>query len=157
MRTFTRRNLGMAAFGAVGLLLAACANQGGMDQPKPMDASKVNLTATLNGASEVPAHNVPGTGTATIVLDKSAHTISWEISYTGLTGDAKAAHFHGPADPGQNAGVAIPIAVGPSPIKGQAILNDREIAALTAGKWYVNIHTAANPGGEIRGQVTGAP
>ncbi|MDB5424047.1 MAG: hypothetical protein JWQ29_1463, partial [Phenylobacterium sp.] len=46
--------------------------------------------------------------------------------------------------------------VTPSPIKGTATLTDAQIADLNAGKWYFNVHTAANPGGEIRGTVTAA-
>ena len=52
-------------------------------------------------------------------------------------------------DAGANAGVELPITVGPSPIKGEATLDDAKAADLTAGKWYVNIHTKDNPMGEI--------
>ena len=69
-------------------------------------------------------------------------------------GDAKAAHFHGPAAPGANAGVEVPIPVGPSPMKGTATLTDAQMADFLGGKIYVNIHTEANKGGEIRGQLT---
>jgi hypothetical protein len=59
---------------------------------------------------------------------------------------------------GANAGVVVPI-TGPlvSPIKGSAVLTAAQAADLMAGKWYVNVHTAANPGGEVRGQVASAP
>jgi hypothetical protein len=117
------------------------------------NSSKAEFWAKLDGASEVPPKAVAGTGTASIWLDKGTKTLSWEIAYAGLTGDAKAAHFHGPAVAGANAGVALPIPVSASPMKGSAILTDAQIADLTAAKWYVNIHTAANGGGEIRGQV----
>ena len=64
------------------------------------------------------------------------------------------AHFHGPADKGVNAGVVVPFAPPiTSPYHGTATLTDAQIQDLEAGKWYVNVHTAANPGGEIRGQV----
>ena len=66
-----------------------------------------------------------------------------------------AAHFHGPAEAGKNAGVAVPIPnAASSPVKGEATLTDAQAADLLGGKYYINIHTAANPGGEIRGQVT---
>jgi hypothetical protein len=116
-------------------------------------ADTASFTATLNGASEVPPKNVAGTGMVTATLDKGSKTLTWEITYSGLTGDAKAAHFHGPAAPGANAGVEVPIPVSASPIKGSAKLTDEQIADLMGGKVYVNIHTAANPGGEVRGQV----
>ena len=82
--------------------------------------------------------------------------VSWEISYSGLTGPAAAAHFHGPAAAGANAGVEVPIPVGPSPMKGSATLTDAQLADFVGGKIYINIHTAANKGGEIRGQLTPA-
>jgi hypothetical protein len=71
-----------------------------------------------------------------------------------LSGAATAAHFHGPADPGKNAGVAVPITPNTSPLEGSTTLTDAQAADLQAGRWYVNVHTAANPGGEIRGQLT---
>jgi len=115
----------------------------------------VNMGATMNAASEVPPNTSAGTGTAVVKLDKATKTLSWTVSYSGLTGDATAAHFHGPAAPGANAPVVVPIATGsvPNPATGSKVLTDDQIADLTAGKWYVNVHTKANPGGEIRGQV----
>ena len=72
-----------------------------------------------------------------------------------MSGPATAAHFHGPAEVGKNAGVAVAIPnATTSPNEGSATLTDAQAADLLAGKYYVNVHTAANPGGEIRGQVT---
>lgn len=71
----------------------------------------------------------------------------------GLSGPATAAHFHGPASAGANAGVVVPFANAASPIEGQATITAAQAADLMAGRWYANIHTAANPGGEIRGQM----
>jgi len=77
------------------------------------------------------------------------------VTYAHLTGPATMAHFHGPAGPGVNAPPVVPVP--PSsladPMKGSATLDDGQIADLKAGNWYFNIHTAANPGGEIRGQL----
>ena len=66
------------------------------------------------------------------------------------------AHFHGPAAAGANAGVQVPVPKSAlaSPMKGTVALTDAQIADLEAGKWYFNIHTAADPGGEVRGQLT---
>ncbi|MCA6126085.1 CHRD domain-containing protein [Bradyrhizobium sp. WSM 1704] len=113
------------------------------------------LKATLDAKSEVPANASTATGTADIDYDAATKKLSWKVTYTGLTGPATAAHFHGPAEAGKNAGVAVAIPnATSSPVEGSATLTDAQAADLLAGKYYVNIHTAANPGGEIRGQVT---
>jgi hypothetical protein len=113
------------------------------------------MKATLDGKSEVPPTTSAGTGTADIDYDAATKKLSWKVTYSGLTGPATAAHFHGPAGPADKAGVAVAIPnATTSPVEGSAMLTDAQAADLTAGKYYVNIHTAANPGGEIRGQVT---
>ena len=113
------------------------------------------MKATLNGKSEVPPNTSAGTGTADINYDAASKKLTWKVTYSGLSGPATAAHFHGPAEPGKNAGVAVAIPnATSSPAEGSATLTDAQAADLTAGKYYVNVHTAANPGGEIRGQVT---
>jgi CHRD domain len=113
------------------------------------------MKATLDGKSEVPPTTSAGTGSADIDYDAATKKLSWKLTYSGLTGPATAAHFHGPAGPADKAGVAVAIPnAGTSPVEGSAVLTDAQAADLTAGKYYVNIHTAANPGGEIRGQVT---
>lgn len=112
-----------------------------------------DFMAKLNAAAEVPPTTSTGTGTATLTLDKATKTLTWSVDYSGLSGDAVGAHLHGPAPAGANAGVEVPLAVGPSPLKGSKVLTDAQIADLEGGKLYVNIHTAANKGGEIRGQV----
>jgi hypothetical protein len=111
--------------------------------------------ATLDGKSEVPPNASAATGTADIDYDPATKKLSWKLSYSGLTGTATAAHFHGPAEAGKNAGVAVAIPnAGKSPVEGSATLTAAQAADLEAGKYYVNVHTQANPGGEIRGQVT---
>src|SRR5437868_1128618 len=111
--------------------------------------------ATLDGKSEVPPNTSAGTGTADIDYDAATKKVSWKVIYSGLSGPATAAHFHGPAEAGKNGGVAVPIPnIASSPAEGSATLTDAQAADLMAGKYYINVHTAANPGGEIRGQVT---
>ncbi|MDF0518171.1 CHRD domain-containing protein [Bradyrhizobium yuanmingense] len=118
-------------------------------------ASAEKLKATLDGKSEVPANTSSATGTADLDYDAASKKLSWTVTYSGLSGPATAAHFHGPAEAGKNAGVAVPIPnAASSPVKGEATLTDAQAADLLGGKYYINIHTAANPGGEIRGQVT---
>jgi hypothetical protein len=110
--------------------------------------------ATLDGKSEVPPNTSAGTGTADIDYDAASKKLTWKLTYSGLTGPATAAHFHGPAEVGKNAGVAVAIPnATQSPADGSATLTDAQAADLEAGKYYVNVHTKANPGGEIRGQV----
>jgi CHRD domain len=111
--------------------------------------------ATLDAKSEVPANTSTATGSADLDYDAASKKLSWKVTYSGLTGPATAAHFHGPAEAGKNAGVAVAIPnAASSPVEGSATLTDAQAADLEAGKYYINIHTAANPGGEIRGQVT---
>ena len=113
------------------------------------------MKATLDGASEVPPTTSAGKGTADIDYDAATKKLSWKLTYSGLSGPATAAHFHGPAGATEKAGVAVAIPnATSSPVEGSATLTDAQAADLVAGKYYVNIHTAANPGGEIRGQVT---
>jgi len=119
-------------------------------------AETVAFSAMLNGATEVPAKTTEGKGTATGSLDTTSKALTYNVEYARLSGPATAAHFHGPAEPGANAGVVMPFPTPASPIKGTATLTDAQMADLMAGRWYANIHTAANPAGEIRGQLVRA-
>jgi hypothetical protein len=121
-------------------------------------ADQINFKADLSGASEVPPVSGAGKGTATLSLNTATKTLTWTVNYSGLSGPATAAHIHGPAAAGANAGVLVPFNGDlASPIKGSATLSDAQISDLEAGKLYVNIHTAANKSGEIRGQLERAP
>jgi hypothetical protein len=119
-------------------------------------AAVLQFHATMNAASESPATKSAGTGDALASLDTSTKVLTYTVTFENLSGPAAAAHFHGPAAAGANAGVAVAIGgKGPtSPVHGTATLTDAQIKDLEGGMWYVNVHTAANPGGEIRGQVT---
>jgi hypothetical protein len=120
-------------------------------------AEVINFTATLNGASETPANPSAGKGTASVALDTDAKRVTWTITYSGLTGPATMAHFHGPAPVGVAAGVLVPVTGDlTSPIKGSAEVDDGQIGDLRGGLWYVNVHTAQYPKGEIRGQLSQA-
>jgi hypothetical protein len=119
-------------------------------------AETLKFSTSLKGADEVPANTTPGTGKVMAKLDTTTKVFSYTVTYSGLTGAATMAHFHGPAAPGANAPPVVPVpasAVANNPMTGTATLDDGQIADLKAGKWYFNIHTAANPGGEIRGQL----
>ena len=133
--------------------VAAFALAGALALASPSMAAMMNFKASLSGKSEVPPNSVAATGSVTATYDTASKKLTWKGSYSGLSGPATAAHFHGPAPAGKNAGVMIPINPhGPS-FEGSATLNDAQAKALMDGDLYVNIHTAANKGGEIRGQL----
>jgi hypothetical protein len=120
----------------------------------PAFAEMIAFRGDLKGANEVPPVDSQGTGTAEVTLDTETKVLTWTINYSGLTGDAAAAHFHGPAAVGANAGPVVPIEGSlASPISGSATLTDQQIADLQGGLWYFNIHTAQYPDGELRGQL----
>jgi hypothetical protein len=119
----------------------------------PSMAAVVNFKASLNGKDEVPPTASAGTGSVTATYDTDSKKLSWKGSYSGLTGPATAAHFHGPAPSGKNAGVMVPISPNGPSFEGSATLTDAQAKALMDGDVYVNVHTAANKGGEIRGQM----
>ena len=119
-----------------------------------VEADPLSFKVPLSGAREIPPVETPAMGAADITYDTATRVVSWVITYSGLSGPATAAHFHGPADPKTNAGVVVPVKeVTPGTLKGEATLTDAQAADLEGGKWYFNIHTAANPGGVMRGQL----
>jgi hypothetical protein len=120
----------------------------------PSIAATVNMKADLKGATEVPPTDSKGTGSVTATFDTASKKLSWKGTVSGLSGPATAAHFHS-GEAGKNGAVVVPIAgADKGSFEGSATLNDAQAAELMAGKWYVNVHTAANKGGEVRGQVT---
>ena len=149
----TMTHLMRASLLATAVAFAGCASNSMSSMDKPMAMTGQTFRATLSGAAEVPANATGGTGTLQASYDKSSSVLKWTLTYSGLTGPATMAHFHGPAMPGSNAGVVVPFPSPASPIEGQATLTPAQSADLLAGKWYVNVHTAQHPGGEIRGQV----
>ncbi len=119
------------------------------------NAATVAYKANLAGGAEVPPVQTPGKGTAAVNVDTTTKQVSYRVEFSGLSGPAAAAHIHCGAAAGANAGVAAPLgAANPtSPIQGTATLTDAQLADLQGGKCYVNVHTAANKGGEVRGQL----
>jgi len=117
-----------------------------------------SLTARLSGASEVPPTQSNAKGDLQATLDKNTRVMTWTLQVSGLSGPPTAAHFHGPAPAGENAGVAAPITITGQPTdNGVVTLTAVQMDDLMAGRWYVNVHTAANPNGEIRGQMMVGP
>jgi len=120
-------------------------------------AAIINLSAMMDGpqANAGAGTGSPGLGLATITLDDVTKQLSWDINWGGLLGSPSAMHFHGAALPNQHAGVEIGTGVVGPPVIGNAILDPGQESDLLAGLWYLNLHTSAFPGGEIRGQVLG--
>jgi len=117
-------------------------------------ADTVHYHADLKGGSEVPPTDSTGTGTLELTLDTATKAADYTLTWSGLTGPATAAHIHGPAPAGKNAGVVVNFGKDPtSPVKGSATLTDAQISDLNNGLMYVNVHTAAHKKGEIRGQI----
>jgi hypothetical protein len=149
-KTFDRRTLLTYGVGgaASAVLLASSA---------PSQAATTTFKADMKGSSEVPPNTTTGGGSATVTFDPATKQITWEGTFSGLTGAPTAAHIHGPAEPGKNAGVMVPLSQKDvpftSPFKGSATLTDAQASDLMAGLCYVNVHTEANKGGELRGQL----
>lgn len=145
MKTFARSTL-------AGLAVAAALTVA------PAYAEMMSFKSDLKGASEVPATTSQGSGNVTSTYDTATKKLAWKGTVSGLSGNATGAHFHGPAEVGKNAGVLVPVPeVTTGPFEGSATLTDDQAKALVAGQTYFNVHTAANPNGEVRGQVTKAP
>ena len=139
------------AAAVAGAGLVAC-----QQQQAAMAPQTITFKAHLTAKDEVPPNASTGTGDGTFVLNTATNELTWNVKFSGLTGPAAAAHIHGPAAPGVNANVLVPFDVPKAPageIKGSSVIQASQVAELKAGKWYVNIHTAANKGGEIRGQL----
>ena len=148
--TFLRRH--MLVLG--GAALAGCTHA----QPgasADAEAHLLTFSAQLRGDQEVPPATTLGQGQLDAVLDRRTRELRWKLQYAHLTAPVTGAHFHGPAPAGANAAVVLPLPARLNSLaEGTAQLSEAQAADLQAGRWYVNLHTAAFPGGEIRGQVT---
>ena len=142
---FVRTSVAVALAGAV---LAGC---GAM---RPSQSTEI-WEATMSGGEEVPPKSTGGSGMAEVQYNRNTGVLRYKITYSGLTGPVTAAHIHGPAAPGTNAGVLVPFtgAMNVSPFQGEMVITPEQLAQISAGQTYVNLHTAQNPGGEIRGQL----
>jgi uncharacterized protein (TIGR03118 family) len=112
------------------------------------------FSVLLAGPTEVPAVDSAATGLGSLSLKGTQ--LSYMIPFSGLSGNAAAAHIHGPATPTNSAVVLIPLsgASGTSGVlSGTVTVTPDQLTNLVMGMTYVNIHTPAHSGGEIRGQV----
>ena len=170
-----RQTIAVSGMLAVGVALAACESDRGAAPPaggggrmasggmapagsaSPSMGAQMGATSTL-GAQLSGTANPSAKGEAQVMVDRNTKSAMWRVNYSGLSGPATMAHFHGPAAPGQNAPPVVWLSPQGQPvpsgtIEGRQQLNDQQIADLMAGRYYINIHTAANPNGEVRGQV----
>jgi hypothetical protein len=121
--------------------------------PASAGAQVVNLKADLKGSNEVPPLTNSGSGQVTATFDPATRKLAWKGTLASLTATPTMAHFHGPAEATKNAGVQVTIPNPGASFSGEATLTEQQARDLMAGMWYVNIHTAAHPAGEVRGQL----
>jgi hypothetical protein len=135
----------------------------------------VTFKATLSGANEVPANASTATGSFTATLDTVTNIFIYDLTFNGLSANVNNGHIHGPAAVGVNAGTTVNFNTLPGATFGfgnpsgaghgaltlnaatqvtATVSGDSLKKLLFAGLTYVNIHTTAIPGGEIRGQIT---
>jgi hypothetical protein len=118
----------------------------------------LKFKAALNSGQEVPhpkgtKAGASGRFTATL----TGKTLKWQLTFAHLSGPATQAHIHQGVK-GKSGPVIVPLcAPCKSPVSGTAAVTAAQIAAMKTHKTYVNVHTAKNPAGEIRGQITRAP
>ena len=141
MPTFPRIFAALLALATTGLL-------------SPAGAEQMMFRADLTGAAQVPPVETTATGAADVMVDSEAMTVSWTVTHEGLSGDPVAAHFHGPAGPEETAPPVIDISENLA--EGSAEITPEQMQMIQDGMTYINIHTEANPDGEIRGQVLAA-
>ena len=132
---------------ALGFFLSACTK----------DNNTYVVSGIATGTQEVPATPTKAAGSVSGTYDDKTHMLTYRVTWDALSGPPLFAHFHGPADPGQNAKVLIPINITPMAsgiATGAIILPDSTANFFKSGKMYYNIHSPQYPGGEIRAQVT---
>ena len=128
-----------------------------------VDPTQPAYGGPLTGAQEIPAVVTTAAGQGTVVISADGSTITYLVTYSGLSGSVAAAHIHTGAA-GIAGGVILPLTAGPSPMTGTLTAANfaasgsvttfaQAVAAIRAGTTYFNLHTAANPGGELRGQI----
>lgn len=160
------RARGLMAFIAAVAIAAACESTTEAD---------IEYTATLTGGQEVPAITTSGTGTFNATLDESSNILTYTLTYSGLGSAASMAHIHGPAAVGVNAGALVDFTTSATTGRtltlgtsgsGSGTINLSVTAIFTgitgdslrklldSGNAYVNVHSATNGNGEIRGQIT---
>jgi hypothetical protein len=146
----------------LGLLVAALASAG-CDSDDPAGPTPETFTATMTGAAERPNPvTTAATGTGTVTFNPATSTFTYSMSVSNITG-VTAAHIHGPATTEEAAGVLVPLTTptsatvngtfGAAQITAAGVSLDSLLSLMRGGRTYINVHTTANPPGEIRGQL----
>lgn len=117
-----------------------------------VDAQVHTFFVRMDGAQQVPPAATSAAGFGHLVLDTTAHTLTFDLAYSGLVGTETAASIHGFAPPGSNAAPLYPLPTG-SPKVGSITTSPADELSILAGLTYVNVRTTAFPSGELRGQV----
>ncbi|HKB09583.1 MAG TPA: CHRD domain-containing protein [Vicinamibacterales bacterium] len=143
------------------LIVATVVGAAALAMPSNAAAQTV-FTATLTGGAQAPVIASPGSGTGAVLLNAGEDEITVNLSFSGLTSAANAAHIHGPGAVGINAGILFPFTNVPTATSGSIpeqtfAITPAQVSDLKAGLYYFNVHTGVNPGGEIRGQIGAAP
>ena len=161
-----RWQIGASALALVIAAAGMATDCSGDDGTTPTGPQTTTFVAQLSGANEVPAVGGSASGSATFTL--SGKMLSYTVTANGLSGPAAASHIH-VGVPGANGGILYPfnaagvqsgqVASGTIDLTQQvangttSISGDSLLSLLNSGQLYTNVHTAANPGGEIRGQI----
>jgi Ca2+-binding RTX toxin-like protein len=147
---------------AAGLLTGALALLGLTALPAAVPAAHSAavqmFTTTMSGTHETPPNSSDGSGSATVTLNDAENQILVSVAFEGLSGQSTAAHIHGPAAPGKTAPVVVNLLGFPTGVKAGSFKRSFNVAAdlvaaLKAGKLYLNVHSVTMPSGEIRGQL----
>ena len=152
-------SLRRAALGTLaGLSLALVMSSNAIAGPTPTPPCDPNtFKATLTGSQEVPPNDSEATGTGVVALNDYQTMIEVTVNFSGLSGNASAAHIHGPALPGVSAPVLIGFPNFPATTSGTYTntfaITPEQVSWLNDGLLYINIHTAMFPSGEIRGPL----
>ena len=146
----------MKKFGAMALAAALLAGVVSCEIEGPDQEDIVRFEATINNANTIPRAISSAQGTANLEYKKSSKTLSYNITYQGLT--PTVAHIHAAQPAWENGPVIFPLSnVTTSPITGSVTLNQEQEDLLRLGNMYINIHTEQYPTGEIRGQILPTP
>jgi len=158
-RMWSRKSLAMLSLGLVATAVTMTACQKEEDDQNAV--SSYQISGQASGDQEVPAVSSTASAQLTGQFNTEKNELTYVINWTGLSGEATAIHFHGPAAAGEVADPVEALTISTNGTAGVAsgtiIVPDSLESNVINGKWYYNIHTATYPDGEIRGQVSAAP